>query len=197
MTIDGNYDDVVNRLKTHGFEYKDKYLFELDSADQILRNAMQYFAKLDGFTAEWIESYNDIVEWLKSNENKGLFIYGDCGLGKSFIARNVLPAIFMKYHQKVVKVYDIARMNKFIDEVLKFKIVVLDDIGTEEPINIYGSKRYAFSELVDNAEKNGNILIITTNLTKDEIVSRYGERVLERIISTTKRVEFKGRSFRK
>ena len=194
--IDGNYDDVVDRLKTHGFSYKDKYIFELDNAEQILRNAMQYFAKLESFTPQWIDSYNDVVEWLKSNENKGLFLYGDCGLGKSFMARYILPAIFMKYHQKVLKVYDIVEMNKNIDEALRRKLIVLDDIGTEEPINIYGSKRYAFSELIDNAEKNGNILIITTNLNKDEIISRYGERVLDRIISTTKRVEFKGKSFR-
>lgn len=195
MTIDFN--ETVERLKAHGFEFKKSYLFELDNSTEIFNAALKYFSNLNGFNAIWIDVYSDVEKWLKSNENKGLFLYGNCGLGKSFIARQIIPAIFLKYHGKVVKVYDINSMNKNLDEALRNRIIVLDDIGTEEPINVYGSKRYAFAEIIDNAEKNGNIVIITTNLGKDELMFRYGERIFERIISTTNRIKFTGKSFRK
>jgi DNA replication protein DnaC len=72
----------------------------------------------------------------------------------------------------------------------------LDDIGTEDIAVSFGNKRAAFSEIMDAAEKKGKLVIITTNLQKEEIVQRYKERVYDRIISTTKRIKFSGNSLR-
>jgi len=77
------------------------------------------------------------------------------------------------------------------------KICSIDDIGTEEIRIEYGNKRELFFEIVDNAEKNSNLLIITTNLTGEEIKQRYGLRVYERLLSITKRIIIKGKSERK
>jgi len=50
---------------------------------------------------------------------------------------------------------------------------------------------------MDAVEKYAKLIIISTNLTKSELKDRYGERVYERLISTTKRIEFTGKSLRK
>jgi DNA replication protein DnaC len=117
-------------------------------------------------------------------------------LGKSLLARYVIPALMLKYNRKVVSVYDTNTMNANIDEVLSKKIICIDDVGTEDISVKYGEKRLAFAEVMDNVEKKRCLIIATSNLTMDEILERYGERVLDRIKSTTKRVVFTGKSFR-
>ena len=50
---------------------------------------------------------------------------------------------------------------------------------------------------MDAAEKYRKLVIVSTNLNGDQIVARYGQRVMERIISVTRRIEFKGQSQRR
>jgi DNA replication protein DnaC len=88
-------------------------------------------------------------------------------------------------------------MNNEIDVILSKHLISLDDIGTEEVSVKYGNRRQAFAEIVDAAEKYGKLLVISTNLDKTAIVEKYGERVFDRLVAVTKRVEFKGKSLRK
>ena len=125
----------------------------------------------------------------------GLFMYGTAGWAE-FTTQDTLSALMLKYNRKVVSVYDTNTMNANIDEVLSKKIICIDDVGTEDMSVKYGEKRLAFAEVMDVAEKKRNLIIATSNLTIDEILERYGERVLDRIKSTTKRVVFTGKSFR-
>ena len=54
----------------------------------------------------------------------------------------------------------------------------------------------AFAEIVDQAEKKGKLLIISTNLNKDKLIEMYGERVFDRLCKLTKRILFTGKSMR-
>ncbi len=54
----------------------------------------------------------------------------------------------------------------------------------------------AFAEVMDAVERESKLIIISSNLNGKEIENRYGTRTFERIISTTKRIEFRGESFR-
>ena len=88
-------------------------------------------------------------------------------------------------------------MNNLIDKILKNHIVCIDDIGTEGEYVKYGEHRVPFAELVDLAEKKGTLLILTTNLTVDELRVKYGERVVDRLRAITNVIYFKGCSLRK
>lgn len=192
-----NFENILKDMEAHGMTLPKKLnRIHIPNAYTTLENAMKYFLQREGREFVKIPQHQEIAEWLTDNKGRGLFLHGDCGLGKSFISRIVIPAIVLKYQAKVFNVYDIGKMNGKLDDALKKVYVVLDDIGTEEVLNDYGTKKYAFAELIDNAEKQGNILIITTNLSPDQLTEKYGERVLERIISTTKRIEFRGKTFR-
>ncbi len=170
---------------------------EIADARQVLGDCFRWFLAKQGSDFVWLKAYEEVADWLSNNRRKGLFLHGDCGLGKSQLTRFVLPAILLKYTGKVCRVYDVRQMNRALDEVLRRRVVALDDIGTESVINDFGNKRLAFAEIVDNAEKNGVLLIVSTNLNADALKELYGTRVVERIIATTRRVQFAGKSLRR
>ena len=94
-------------------------------------------------------------------------------------------------------VYDAIELTQVTDEVKRYSLKVIDDLGTESNAKVYGQERFAFDEVIDDAEKNGKLLIVTTNLTAEQLKDRYGTRVYDRIVGNMKRVLFQGESFRK
>lgn len=195
--VGNRFENIRQQMETHGMSLPSPLVgVGVPDARAALKECFSYFLSTQGKTFAWQPEYEEIVAWLTGNEGRGLFMYGDCGRGKSFLARYVLPAIILNYMQKVVSVYDVQEMNRNLDEVLSKHIISLDDIGTEEVSMQYGNRRFAFAEVMDAAEKYGKLVIISTNLRGDDIIRRYGERVFERIISMTRRIEFKGKSLR-
>jgi len=193
-----SFDEIYGRMKNLGMKVPESRVFiKIPGAARILEDCFRYFLSFENAVYLPQPEYTEVAEWLEDNRGRGLFMYGDCGRGKTFLANYVIPAILLKYAGKVVFSYDIQEMNRRLDEVLNRPIIVLDDIGTEEISVSFGNKRAAFIEIMDAAEKYGKLMIVTTNLDGDRIADRYGPRALERIISTTKRVEFKGKSLRK
>lgn len=86
--------------------------------------------------------------------------------------------------------------NAELDVVKQKHIIYVDDIGTENLSVKYGEKRLAFAELADEAEKKGKLLILTTNLSIDELREKYGERTIDRLRAITRTVLFSGESLR-
>lgn len=169
----------------------------ISDARTVLWQAFRFFASQEGVRAEWLPEYEQIAAWLTNNEGRGLFMFGNCGRGKSLLGRYVLPAILLQYMRKVVSVYDMQDLNRDIDGALRKHIISLDDVGTEELSVKFGEKRQAFAEVMDAAEKYGKLLIISTNLSLEDLRQRYGDRVIDRIRRTTRRVAFNGKSLRK
>jgi DNA replication protein DnaC len=193
-----DFSTVLEQMKAHGMKVPSSRVeLKIKDSKTILENCFRYFLSFENANFVCQPEYNKVAEWLSDNEGRGLLLYGDCGRGKTMLSRYILPAILLEYCNKVVSVYDVQEMNKRLDEVLNKHIVSLDDVGTEEISVSYGNKRDAFSEIMDAAEKFGKLIIISTNLSGKELEAQYGKRVLERIISTTKRIEFKGDSLRK
>ena len=150
-----------------------------------------------GENAVWLPEYEKVAEWLTDNKGRGLFMFGNCGRGKSLLGRYVLPAIILSCCQKVVNVFDMQDLNANLDLALKKHLVSLDDVGTEEMAVKYGERRMAFPEIMDAAEKCGKLVIVSTNLGESELRERYGDRILDRIKALTFRVCFNGESLRK
>jgi len=192
-----NFNEIIEEMIRHGLPVPEKGVqVSVPNAKELMRDMLNEIISRENRRMVWIKPYEQVAEWLTDNKGMGLFMYGNCGLGKSLLARYVIPALMLKYNRKVVSVYDTNTMNANIDEVLSKKIVCIDDVGTEDLSVRFGEKRLAFAEVMDVAEKKRNLIIATSNLTIDEILERYGERVLDRIKSTTKRVVFTGKSFR-
>lgn len=192
-----NFDDVVQEMQRHSMKVPAKrFVAKFDDAKKILENALSYFLTFEDRSLLWLPEYDEVADWLSDTKGKGLYLYGNCGRGKSLIIRYVLPAIFLKYFNKVVSVYEVQEMNMNLDNLLTKCILSLDDIGTEEVANVFGNKRLAFAELVDAAEKEGKMLLISSNLQEDDLREMYGDRVVDRLRACTRRIPFIGESLR-
>lgn len=199
--IDSEYfKNLVSQMRDTGYPQEiDRVQISIPNAEKRLRGGLQYVVNMkSGCNAEWNEhNYRPIVDWMTDNKGKGLLMFGGCGLGKSVIGMYILPLLIKDVHKKVVNIFSAQELNKKIDEILKLHIIYIDDIGTEDNLSSYGNKRMPFAELCDDAEKKGKLLILTTNLSIDELTERYGDRVVDRLIATTKAVPFTGDSLRK
>lgn len=201
MNVD--FSQIIQRFeKGEEMFLADKVMISIPNAEQRLRAGLDYF--VDKYScgennhAEWIEkNYRPIVEWMTDNKGKGLLITGSCGLGKTLIAKHILPLLIRDSCRRVINIFTAQELNTKIDEILKLHTIYIDDIGTESVSKIYGNVRCTFSELCDAAEQRGKLLMITTNLTASELEEKYGERTLDRLRAITKFVAFSGKSLRK
>lgn len=200
LTSSDYFKNLVSQMRDCGYPQEiNRVHIHIPNAEKRLRGGLQYVVNMkSGGNAEWNEhNYRPIVDWMTDNKGKGLLMLGGCGLGKSLIGMYILPILIKDVHRKVVNIFSAQELNKKIDEILKLHIVYIDDVGTEDDLNSYGNKRMPFAELCDAAEKKGKLLILTTNLNIDGLAERYGERVVDRLVATTKAVQFTGDSLRK
>ena len=201
MNVD--FSQIIQRFeKGEEMFLADKVMISIPNAEQRLRAGLDYF--VDKYScgennhAEWIEkNYRPIVEWMTDNKGRGLLITGSCGLGKTLIAKHILPLLIRDSCRRVINIFTAQELNTKIDQILKLHTIYIDDIGTESVSKIYGNVRCTFSELCDAAEQRGKLLMITTNLTASELEEKYGERTLDRLRAITKFVAFSGKSLRK
>lgn len=145
---------------------------------------------------KWIDAYDEIVDWLEDNRSMGLVCAGDFGLGKTIICGSILTAMFDEWKWDYISV-SAYELSQKVDEIKKHDLVIIDDIGVEGEAVIYGERRHIFNEIVDYAEKNGTLLILTTNLNGKELAKKYGIRTLDRLNHITRAVVFHGKSERK
>lgn len=189
-----------------GFDmYPDRVRIQIPNAKELLERGLQFFL---GNNAQWLPCYDDIVAWMNDNQGRGLLCMGNCGLGKTLICGSILPAIILSHCRKVMGTFSAIDINDRTREVMLSKLAFIDDIGTEPEAVRFGERHLAFSEIVDNAEKKSNLLVITTNLRTSHktdsdgnvipsIEYKYGIRTLDRLRAITKVVKFSGKSFRK
>lgn len=170
----------------------------IPNARERLKKGLQYFM---GDKAEWIPAYDDVAEWLTDNRGRGLLCVGISGLGKTVICEKILPVIL----GRKVPAVKATEMRAKVDDLLKERIVIIDGLG-REPAKYYGNPDDSFYQLCDAAEQNGNLLIITTNLSTTpvndpryplSIQERYGNEVISRLRSIVRAIEFKGKDMRK
>lgn len=189
-----DFKKTIESLKDIGFNPLPNLVnIAIPDAKSVLWRGLNYFTG----KAEWLPEYEEIGRWLSGNRGRGLLCYGNCGRGKSLICWKIIPLLLNHYCRKIVSCYDAQQMNADIDAVKAKHIIYIDDVGTENVSVKFGEKRLAFCEIVDEAEKRGKLLMLTTNLSLDQIAEKYGERTMDRLTAITTRVLFKGKSLRK
>mgnify|MGYP000966065784 CR=1 FL=1 len=192
-----HFDKIREQMRLHGMKLpQERVHIRVPDAKAVLHSTMSSFIAHEGKTMQWLPEYDAVAAWLTANNGRGLFMYGNCGRGKSLLTRYALPAILLSCCRRVVSVFDTQEMNRDIDHVLSKRLIAIDDVGTEEVSIKYGVRRLAFAEIMDACEKESRLAIVSTNLSVNEIRQRYGERTFDRIRSTTQQVLFEGKSLR-
>lgn len=172
----------------------DRVNIAIPNAKRELLRGLNYFTDENGI---WLPEYEAVAAWLSCNNGRGLLCQGNCGRGKTLICGKIIPSLLLHYHKKIVSCYNTQQMNADIDDVKRHKIIYIDDVGEENVSVKYGERRMAFPEIVDEAEKCGKLLLLTTNCTVEELEQKYGVRTMDRLVAITKLVKFKGESLRK
>ena len=171
--------------------------FSIANARERMEKGLQHFL---GDRAQWLPCYDQVVEWLTDNKGRGLLCIGTSGLGKTLVCEKLLPVILGSN----IKTVTADSLYDHIDELLKERCVIVDDLG-KEPMKRYGQPDTSFFKLCDAAERQGILLIVTTNLSTNRvnnplytssIEERYGRDVISRLRATVKVVEFKGKDMR-
>ena len=163
-----------------------------DEAKKLLTQGLRYYV---GEKAIWLDEYDNIARWLVDNHHRGLLLFGSNGVGKSVMCTKVLPVIFKYYAKMSANTnVDLCYYTRATDIEGNYEknlplryspILIIDDIGAESETLHYGTKRDFIAELVDLCEEQSRLLIMTTNLSPDEISEKYGKRTLDRLHSIT------------
>ena len=165
----------------------------LPNARNILFAGLKHFL---GDTFKWLPEYDEVADWLTDNKKMGLICMGNCGRGKSTICLQVLPCIMEQYYHKIFSIVLAREMNRHYNEVMQKQLLIIDDVGREEPYQEYGNRFNVFPDFVDDCEREGKLLITNTNCTKEQLAEKYGERTLSRLKATTRLVAFAGADLR-
>jgi len=185
---------IVERMKTHGFQFFEPLNLHVPNSAQALKSVIEYFIAKE---CVWLPEYSQVAEWLSNNEGRGLCLYGTNGTGKTVLVQKAIPLLIFRNCQKVVKCYNYFDLNKHTDIISNLRLISIDDVGMENEAVDFGNKRWVFPEIMDNAEKRKNIVIMSSNLNGQSFCDKYGVRTFERIVATTKRIEFNHKSLRK
>ena len=97
-----------------------------------------------------LPEYDEVIKWLSDTEGKGLFLIGNCGRGKSVIITGIIPLIFNAKIGKILKPIPARKLHTITE--YKSPFIVVDDIGTEEIVNDYGTKIDAVENAIFEAE---------------------------------------------
>lgn len=145
-----------------------------------------------------------------SPKSGNLLLYGDAGLGKTFlsasIARVVSEGGSSVVYDTAGHVFSRFEAQKFrreagddgadgdVERYLKCDLLILDDLGTEMATSFIQSAVY---QLVNTRLMTGKKTVISTNLSPEEIGKRYGAAVLSRIEGEYRILPFFGEDIRK
>ena len=155
--------DAVKRLRMMGFtdaEMEECTFAKDDGSNQ----------KLSQISRKYVEIFAQM-----QMRGKGLLFYGDVGTGKTFMSACIANALIDRGHPCLVT--NFARIvntlhgmyegrQRYIDDLNRFDLLVLDDLASERETAYMGE---IIQSIIDARYRSGKPLIVTTNLTADDM----------------------------
>lgn len=188
----------IAMLKTFGIQDKQirNWTFENDdnSNPSMTKRAKKYYDN-------WHRMYS---------EKLGILFWGGVGTGKTYFAACIanalisdgVPVLMTNFAKIINALSDFKSDNKidkneYLNDLNRYKLLIIDDLGAERQSDFAQEIVYS---VVDNRYKNGQPLIITTNMTLDEIKAPKNityNRIYDRLLEMCVPIQFKGDSRRR
>jgi DNA replication protein DnaC len=139
------------------------------------------YIALENYAKKYAEDFPD-------TQTPNLLLTGNTGLGKTFILRSIAKHVYQNSGD-VMLISASNLFSDFLQHRLGFDVnldilndcglLLIDDLGVE-PLTQNVTIEY-FLELLNNRTDKKRHTVIATNLSTDNIIAKYGERVYSRI----------------
>ena len=193
VETDSRHREEVERLKRKGF------------TDPAMRNWT--FGNDNGKCPQMDMAHSYVAQWEQIKEgNHGLILWGKVGTGKSYFAACIANALMEREISVCMTNFalilnDLAASykdrNGYIASLCSFPLLILDDFGMERGTE-YGLEQVY--NVIDSRYRSGKPLIVTTNLTLEELRNPEDTahaRIYDRLTEMCSPICITGENFRK
>lgn len=145
-----------------------------------------------------------VADFGKKEQN--LLFYGDCGTGKTFlshcIAAELIKQGFSVLYMTSFELFDTLGRERFsyrserspvVDSIFDCDLLIIDDLGTEMTNNFVASELF---QCINERLLRKRAMLISTNLTPNDLHKRYTERVASRMLNSFKLLKCVGNDIR-
>lgn len=185
----------IQKLRQLGFPDSDMqgWTFEKDDCSN---------KKISEVAHNYVNNFDEMKK-----RGKGLLLFGNVGTGKTFISACIANALIDEGHACLVT--NFARLvniigglfgedkQDYIDNLDRFDLLVIDDLASERDTEYMGE---VVQTIIDSRYRAGLPLIITTNLTSDELkhpAEIRKQRIYSRLFEMCVPVEVTGKDRRR
>lgn len=186
--------DNVRRLRMMGFPDAEMQRWTFDRDDHANE-------KISTVARKYVDNFQ-----MMRKQGKGLLLYGSVGTGKTFISACIANALIDQGYPCLVT--NFARLvntiqglyegkQDYIDGLDRFSLLVIDDLASERDTEYMGE---IVQNIIDARYRAGLPLIITTNLTSEELkhpAEMRKQRIYSRLFEMCIPIEVKGKDRRK
>ena len=175
--------------------FSDKRLFDYTFANDDGENSMMLNASLN---------YVKLFDML-AKDGKGLMFLGGVGVGKTYYAACIANALIDSGHSVIFtnfaaianSMFGGKDKQSFIEKLMRCDLLVLDDLASERDTEYMGE---IVQMVIDRRYMNNMPIIVTTNLSRDEMVTTNNirrQRVFSRLFEMCVPIEVKGNDKRR
>lgn len=150
----------------------------------------------------------EFLFWDHLKEKKGVFLYGESGLGKTYLLKALCVKI-AKFPNRITRFYRIREVLNYIDDELKMKnydgrvpitetlsspwALAIDDFGSERACGHRNLDK--LDEILLKRFENNKRTFMTSILTPNEILGKYDKNFLRTLSKSMSFIELKGEPF--
>lgn len=201
--IDGHICDCIKKLRVEEL-YKRSNLYNTLKKENFGTFSLEYYSK-EPYEDKEMTPYENAERLYKKAQkfvdnfesiHDNLLIYGDTGLGKTFLSNCIAKEILDKGHsvlylssnelfKDVLSDYlmshnttNIKALESIYEYIYKSDLLIIDDLGSEVLSSFVKSQLF---EIINKRMLTERSTLITTNLNLASIQDRYTERVMSRI----------------
>ena len=163
------------------------------------------FGNDDGTVSAMKYAREYVKNWEKvCAEHIGLMLWGGVGTGKTFMAAAIANALLDEGRK--VKMTDFAEISnisvfdsvEYVKYLISYDLLIIDDLGSERTTEFAMQNVF---DVVNRRWESGKPMIVTTNLTLDEVKELQGDnmmkrRIYDRVLDMCKPILVSGKSKR-
>lgn len=184
----------IERLRSVGFPDDEMASITFEADDRSNK-------KISHSAHAYVENFKQMYR-----SHKGLLFYGSVGTGKTFISAcianaliddgvSVLVTNFSRLVNTIAGMYE--GKQAYLDHLNDFDLLIIDDLGAERDTEYMDE---IVQSIIDSRYRSGKPLIVTTNLTAQELKNPLDirkQRIYSRLFEMCIPIEVKGKDRRK